>query len=378
MSAVLGTQTSGQLDDVGSRLEFFKRLQSVTNKIHSASNVDEIMLDVSGDICDLFHADRLTIYALSEDKQTIVSKIKTGLNTSKDLRLPISEQSIAGYVALSKRIVNMRDVYDEAELKSHSPNLQFLREVDRRTGYRTKQMLVAPIVDGNSRELIGVVQMINNRSGGPFLPVAEEGVKELCATLAIAFTLRQKPLAIIRSKYEFLVTEAVLSAAELEVATRSARRKGDDIEQILMEEFQVKLPALGSALAKFFGVPYEPYKADRIKPADLLRNLKREYVEQNNWVPIEEGPEGIVILSTDPEAVRSARVINTIFPKSKLAYRVTTNQEFRSTLDDFYGVEHDTGSVDDLLSGMAEDEEEGGDALSDDVSAAAETSWSSW
>jgi len=372
MSAVLGTQTSGQLDDVGSRLEFFKRLQSVTNKIHSASNVDEIMLDVSGDICDLFHADRLTIYALSEDKQTIVSKIKTGLNTSKDLRLPISEQSIAGYVALSKRIVNMRDVYDEAELKSHSPNLQFLREVDRRTGYRTKQMLVAPIVDGNSRELIGVVQMINNRSGGPFLPVAEEGVKELCATLAIAFTLRQKPLAIIRSKYEFLVTEAVLSAAELEVATRSARRKGDDIEQILMEEFQVKLPALGSALAKFFGVPYEPYKADRIKPADLLRNLKREYVEQNNWVPIEEGPEGIVILSTDPEAVRSARVINTIFPKSKLAYRVTTNQEFRSTLDDFYGVEHDTGSVDDLLSGMAEDEEEGGDALSDDVSAAAE------
>ncbi|HYD78624.1 MAG TPA: ATPase, T2SS/T4P/T4SS family [Paucimonas sp.] len=373
MSAVLGTQQNpGQLDEVNKRLEFFKRLQSVTNKIHSTGNVDEIMLDLSQDICDLFNCDRLTIYALSEDKQTIVSKVKTGLNTSKDLRLPVTDQSIAGYVALSKRVVNLRDVYDDAELKSHSPKLHFLSEVDKRTGYRTKQMLVAPMVDTHSHELIGVVQLINNRSGGPFSTVAEEGIKELCATLAIAFTLRQRPLAIIRSKYEHLVTEAVLAAPELEVATRSARRKGDDIEAILMEEFQVKLPAIGAALSKFFGAPYEPYKADRLKPANLLKNIKREYAEQNQWLPIEENEDGIVILATDPEQVRSARVINNIFPKTRLFYCVTTNSEFRQTLDDFFGAVADTGSVDELLSGMGEEDEEGGENVADDVSAAAE------
>ena len=89
MSAVLSHPSSTQ-SDVNARLAFQKQLQIVTNKIHATSNVDEIILDVSGDICTLFHADRLTIYAIGEDKQSIVSKVKTGLNSFKDLRLPIA------------------------------------------------------------------------------------------------------------------------------------------------------------------------------------------------------------------------------------------------------------------------------------------------
>ena len=87
------------MSDVASRLVFLKNLQSVTNKIHATNNIDEIMLALSQDICNLFNADRLTIYVLSEDKQSVVSKVKTGLNSFKDIKLPISEQSIAGYVA---------------------------------------------------------------------------------------------------------------------------------------------------------------------------------------------------------------------------------------------------------------------------------------
>jgi hypothetical protein len=64
--------------DANAKLLFQKRLQAVTNKIHSTTIVDEIMLEVSADICTLFNADRLTIYSVGEDKQTIVSKVKTG------------------------------------------------------------------------------------------------------------------------------------------------------------------------------------------------------------------------------------------------------------------------------------------------------------
>ncbi len=90
-------------------------------------------------------ADRLTLYAVSEDRTAIVSKIKTGLNTAKDLKLPISPQSIAGYVAMSKQLVNIADVYDDEALKKIHPALSFLKEVDKRSGYRTKQMMVVPI-----------------------------------------------------------------------------------------------------------------------------------------------------------------------------------------------------------------------------------------
>ena len=158
MSAVLSHQATTQTD-VAARLAFQKQLQAVTNKIHATNNIDEIMLEVSADICALFNADRLTIYSVGEDKQAIVSKVKTGLNSFKDLKLPIAEHSIAGYVALAKRTVNLRDVYDDGELRALNANLRFLQEVDKRTGYRTKQMLVAPIVEPGTSELIGVIQI---------------------------------------------------------------------------------------------------------------------------------------------------------------------------------------------------------------------------
>ena len=374
MSAVLGTtQDSGAAGDVASRLTFFKSLQTVTNKIHATANIDEIMLELSQDICTLFSADRLTIYSVSEDKSSIVSKVKTGLNSFKDLRLPIADQSIAGFVALSKKLANIRDVYDEAELKSHTPSLRFLQEVDKRTGYRTKQMLVAPITDAHSGELLGVVQLINNKAGAPFSQVAEEGAKGLCETLAIAFAQRQKqPAHVVKSKYDHLVADAVLSAAEFDLATRSARRKGLDIEDVLQSEFQVKQAAIGAALSKFFGVPYEPYKSDRIKPMDLLKNLKRDYVEANQWLPIEETKEGVVVLTMDPEQVKSSRIVNNVFPKSKLVFRVTTIGEFKQSIDQFYGAAADYGSVGDLLSGLDEGEEGASELTSDDLSAAAD------
>ena len=371
MSAVLSHQAGPQAD-VNIRLAFQKQLQAVTNKIHATSNIDEIMLEVSADICVLFNADRLTIYSMSDDKQAIVSKVKTGLNSFKDLKLPVAEHSIAGFVALARRTVNLRDVYDDAELKSLNPNLRFLQEVDKRTGYRTKQMLVAPIVDNQNQELIGVIQIINNKAGVPFGALAEDGVTELSQTLAIAFRQRQKP-ALVKTKYDYLISDAVLSAGEFELASRQARKKAVDIEQVLTEEFQVKLPAIGAALSKFFGVPYEVFKQDRVKPMELLKNLKREYVEQNQWLPIDDTKEGLVVLCVDPERIRSSRIAANVFPKARIVYRVTTQREFKETVNLFYGAESmDMGDIGDLLSTMDEEGETVVEAGADEASAAAD------
>src|SRR5262245_33478088 len=370
MSAVLSHQAPSQ-SDVGARLAFQKQLQAVTNKIHATNNIDEIMLEVSADVCALFNADRLTIYSISDDKQSIVSKVKTGLNSFKDLKLPIAEHSIAGYAALAKKTINIKDCYDDAELRSINPNLRFLQEVDKRTGYRTKQQLVAQIAESGSGELIGVIQIINNKAGVPFGALAEEGVAELSQTLAIAFKQRQKPM-VVKTKYDYLIADAVLSAGEFELASRQARKKAIDIEQVLADEFQVKIPAIGAALSKFFGVPYEPYKSDRVKPAaDLLKNLKRDYVEQNLWLPIDDGKEGLVVLCLDPERIRSSRIASNVFPKARIIFRVTTQKEFKETVNQFYGAEK--ADVD--LDKMLEDDAplEGVDSSSaDEASAAAD------
>jgi type II secretory ATPase GspE/PulE/Tfp pilus assembly ATPase PilB-like protein len=375
MSAVLSQQSPAQTD-VGARLAFQKQLQAVTNKIHATNNIDEIMLEVSADVCALFNADRLTIYSMGEDKQSIVSKVKTGLNSFKDLKLPIAEHSIAGYVALAKKTANIKDVYDENELRALNGNLRFLQEVDKRTGYRTKQMLVAPILEAGSNELIGVIQIINNKAGVPFGALAEEGVSELSQTLAIAFKQRQKP-QVAKTKYDYLIADAVLSAGEFELAARQARKKAIDIEQVLIDEFQVKIPAIGAALSKFFGVPYEAFKSDRIKPAELLKNLKREYVESNQWIPIDEGKDGLVVLCLDPERIRSSRIASNVFPKARILYKVATQKDFRETVNQFYGADTgpaggDLGNVEDLLGAMGDDAGDALESSTDEVSAAAD------
>ena len=378
MSAVLEPKhtSSGNVADMGAKLAFSKKLQAVTNRVHSTNNIDEIILDVSRDICQLFEADRMTVYIMSEDGQSIVSKVKTGLNSFKDIKLPISESSLAGFAALNKRHMNIKDVYDDSELKQYSPNLTFLKAVDQRTGYRSKQMLIAPILGGDTgAELMGVIQLINNLSGQPFSSLHDEGVVELSKTLAIAFRVRQSMPGSVQSKFEYLVIDNVIAAGELDLATKAARRKNKNVEDILVDEFQVKPQAIGAALAKFFGAEYEPFKPDRIKPPDLLKNIKRDYAEGNHWIPLEEGKQGVIVMSTDPERVRNSRMVDNVFPRSKILFRVTTERDFRLTLDQFFGAEGTQGmgneSIGDLLSSM-DDEEDGGIAGADDVSAAAD------
>src|SRR5436309_760745 len=213
----------------------------------------------------------------------------------------------------------------------------------------------------------------NTKTGVPFGGLAEEGVHELAQTLAIAFKQRQKP-QLVKTKYDYLIADAVLSAGEFELASRQARKKAIDVEQVLTDEFQVKIPAIGAALSKFFSVPYEPYKPERIKPTELLKNLKREYVEANQWLAIDDTREGLVVLCLDPERIRSSRIASNVFPKSRLLYKVTTRKEFRETINQFYGQESamDSGNIDELLSDLDEEMPEAADGGGDEVSEAAD------
>src|SRR6478735_8051685 len=306
---------------------FYKQLQVVTTKIHETENIDQIMLEASQDICKLFNADRLTLYAINDDRTAIISKIKTGLNASKDLKLPISPQSLAGYAAFSMQMINIADVYDDEALKRIHPNLAFLKEVDKRSGYRTKQMMVVPIMDGD--DLHGVLQVINNKGDQVFGDLEIEGATQLCKTLATAIRQRmQKAEEGERrraTRYSGLVSAGVLTEDELQNCIMKAREEAKPVEHMLMASFQIRPAQIGPSLSKFFGVPYEAFNPGRIRSEQLQGALKRDFVVEQGWIPLEEAPEGLVVMCLDPEAVRNSRIVPQIFPRaSKFAWRVTT------------------------------------------------------
>ena len=334
---------------------FFRQLQLVTNRIHETENIDQIMIEVSSDICKLLNADRLTLYAVTDDRTAIVSKIKTGLNSTQDLKLPISAQSIAGYVAMSRQLVNIKDVYDINTLKKIHPELSFLQAVDKRSGYRTKQMLVAPIV--HSDILYGVLQVINNRSNQPFTKLEEDGAQQICSTLGIAMRQRMQKASDSQrkkaTKYDGLVTDGVLSQAELATCIQKAREQVETVEHFLMTDHQIRPAQIGPSLAKFFGVSYEPFNAGRVRSETVHGLLKRDFIDQQGWVPLEETADGLVIMCVDPEAVRGSRVVPQVFPRqSKFTYAVTTQTEFLETLSQLFGQNNEGGSIDQLLADM--------------------------
>jgi type II secretory ATPase GspE/PulE/Tfp pilus assembly ATPase PilB-like protein len=79
----------------------------------------------------------------------------------------------------------------------------------------------------------------------------------------------------------------------------------------------------------------------------------------------------MVVLTTDPERLRGSRVVNNVYPKGKVNYRVCCNREFTLALDQLFGATTnaiDRESIGDLLSDMQDD---GGDEAVEDMKSAA-------
>lgn len=162
----------------------------------------------------------------------------------------------------------------------------------------------------------------------------------------------------------------MLSEEDFKLALRAVARKKmklEEIEDVLSDEFQVGVPAMGAALAKYYGVPYEPFRPDRVKPQELLKNLHRDLLEATGWMPVEVFAEALVALCTEPGRVRDSEVVSRLFPLQKIAYRVTTRREFVATLNQYFGapiVAEFTGSLrmhdDDEVGAYCGDDEAGG------------------
>ncbi len=109
-------------------------------------------------------ADAGSIYVVEGDAPGRLLRFKLTQNDSvsfdsREFLMPVNSRSIAGSAALDKKRISLPDVYDLPPGSSFS----FDRRFDELTGYRTKSMLVAPLVSQRD-EVIGVIQLINKKA----------------------------------------------------------------------------------------------------------------------------------------------------------------------------------------------------------------------
>ena len=98
--------------------------REIGNKINAAANLDEILIDLQDDITSLFNSERVTIYVADSEKDELISRVKSGDDDTIG-KIRVSGESISGYSAFNQKIINIKDVYDDTELKSIDQRLNF-------------------------------------------------------------------------------------------------------------------------------------------------------------------------------------------------------------------------------------------------------------
>jgi len=148
----------------------------VARRLGGTSDVEEILGLIIDALRDLLGAERATVFQYDAASHELYSRVAHGLDDSarREFRFKV-ERGLASECCTTRRLINVPDCYADP---------RFSPEVDRRTGYRTRNLLCIPLVatDGS---IVGVGQVLNKK-GGTFSETDEFIAEALGMQAAVA------------------------------------------------------------------------------------------------------------------------------------------------------------------------------------------------
>jgi len=161
---------AGGLQDAVDRL---RRIVEASYLVHSTLDLDELLGRILEVAARGVGAERGTVFLLDAEHNEIWSRVLSG-DERLEIRLPLG-QGIAGTVAQTGKTIRIDDAYADP---------RFDRSWDERSGFRTRQILCAPIRN-RAGQIVGVFQLLNRREGS-FRPADEEYLAALSVHVALA------------------------------------------------------------------------------------------------------------------------------------------------------------------------------------------------
>lgn len=147
--------TAPTLSPMGIALRRMGKLSSileVAKAMTAQRNLDTLLPLILKEATRVVEADRCSLFIVDRARNELWSRVAQGAN--QEIRLPMG-QGIAGTVAVSGEVVNIKDAYDDA---------RFNREFDVKNEYRTKSILCVPMRDTRG-DITGVIQALNAHDG---------------------------------------------------------------------------------------------------------------------------------------------------------------------------------------------------------------------
>jgi HD-GYP domain-containing protein (c-di-GMP phosphodiesterase class II) len=165
----------------------FRSILSLDSEMNQIQDVDLLLERILLEARKVVRADAGSIYVMDQDKdphgaeKNLVIKYAQNDTSQKSLpagqkmiysvfSVPINEKSISGYCALTRKSINIPDMYNIPESAPYSFNSTY----DMISGYKTISTLTIPLITADSR-LLGVIQVINSKDeGGNVIPFSPE------------------------------------------------------------------------------------------------------------------------------------------------------------------------------------------------------------
>ena len=204
-----GRQTTGKIAGV---LDICRRMRS-------ERDLGSLLRLISDEAKELVASDRFSIFLLDREKNELWSMVTQEQEAIRfDARL-----GVAGAAASEGRTINVPDAYEDS---------RFFKEIDVKTGYRTRQILAVPLKNALG-EVVGVCEALN-KAQGTFSEEDEQILETFAEQAAVAIETVQLMNELEKNR-DRLAAENQLLKKEFEgrFATQKIIGMSQEIQEII-------------------------------------------------------------------------------------------------------------------------------------------------
>ena len=241
-----------------------KKLQNIIQlgvEVSQIGDLDILLEKILSESRNLVNADAASIYIKERDElkfsyaqnETLRKKLGPGKKLIyTTFSMPITEKSVAGFVALKGKMLNIRDAYKIPKRMPYSFNSNY----DKLAGYETHSMLTIPLKN-NRGGCIGVLQLINaQEKDGKIIPFDKDDesyIKPFAMYAAVAIEraqltrttiMRMISMAELRDPKETGSHVNRVAAYALEIYEHWAHQKGFPKKEIEKQRDAFRMAAM--------------------------------------------------------------------------------------------------------------------------------------
>jgi putative ABC transport system ATP-binding protein len=164
----------GTLADLTQQSQRFLEATALARDQAYQSMLEQALRVFTRRVSELLEAERASLFLVDRRRGELVLRVAQDVEKGDSVRIPLGS-GIAGAAATSGQPVRVADAYQDP---------RFNRDVDLRTGFRTRSVLCLPLHD-RSGEVFAVTQLLNRRDGQPFDAADEKRYADFAASLGV-------------------------------------------------------------------------------------------------------------------------------------------------------------------------------------------------